>query len=78
MTDFFLYALPFICIGTFIYTNWYVGEDLDVGTFATMALVSVIPFLNGIVLIATLLQFFDRVCVLDGVLIKGRKRDMEN
>ncbi len=71
MNSYLLFAL--ICLVIFVFHNWYIGKDLDVGTLFAICFGALVPVANVLVLIYV---FFDLLYLMlkkDNVLLRGNK-----
>lgn len=68
-----LYLLIFLSIvslATYIWTNWYAGLDLELGTLFAMIFISILPIANIIVVICLV---SDVTKLPSKIILNGRK-----
>jgi hypothetical protein len=71
MSLYILFAL--ICLVIFVFHNWYIGKDLDIGSLSAMFVGSLFPVANVLVLIYVLFDLLYLMLKKDNVLLKGKK-----
>jgi uncharacterized membrane protein len=66
------FIVSFVALASSIFASWYEGDDLTIGLLIMSVFLSLLPFVNIIVIIASVFQMLGSVH--GTVVLKGKKR----